>query len=156
MSSKYVLSWDDFSGNRYHVWILRPVTNGTVTYENPVIYKNPRLGINYGDRENGYFPTRYLDIEAKANRPTYDYVLNIAASQRLFESAEARQRQEEDNEKRHHEERRKLGLKQAAAVHMFNMLEVIEAEHEIGNVTLPQIVLEGLQQTLRMARGENN
>lgn len=151
MGDKFALSWIDYNNQRYHIWLNPSDRN----FEEPVIYKNPPLGVKYRDVENGYYNTRHLDLNAKANRPMYDFAHAYATEHKLFEAAGETKAQAEAEENRQRNERIKLGLKQAAAVQMFNTLELIQAEHEIGNVWLTDDVREALRQTLAVARGEN-
>ena len=151
MGDKFALSWIDYSNQRYHVWLNPNDRN----FEEPVIYKNPPLGVKYRDVENGYYNTRHLDLNAKANRPMYDFALAYANEKFLFDHALEAVAAKEAEEKRQFNERYKLSLKQAAAVQMFNTLELIQAEYEIGNVWLTDDVKEALRQTLAVARGEN-
>lgn len=57
---RFTASWEDDTG-RYHVWIENSGTIGEI------IYKNPHAK---STRDPGYFPTRQLDLNAKAHAET--------------------------------------------------------------------------------------
>lgn len=149
MMGRYCLCWSDYNNNRFHVWMNLADQKPEAT-----LYRNPPNGTKYRDVANGWYETRRLDLNAKVNKPVFEYALAFAKARELFAIADAAMQsqiaQEDENRR---QAARKYRI-QEAAVQMFNTLELIDAERELGNVALPHAVLVALAQTLREARGE--
>lgn len=74
----------------------------TRTRRDNTMYKNPRLGVTY--KGPGYFHTRHLDVNGKANMAAYIEALGIANDKMLFDKAEAKVQVEKEKELQQHRE----------------------------------------------------
>lgn len=128
MGDKYALAWNDEAGLRYHVW-LNPHDHRP---DDPVVYKNPPMGVKYRDIINGYFQTRHLDLNAANNKKAFDEALQFATQFKLFEDADSRVSQAAQEERRAQDLRIKKHLKEQAAEEMFEVLEVIDEWYKAG------------------------
>lgn len=88
------LGWNDETGNRYHVWVhLNPVGIWQLTEaghlagnRGGLVYKNPARGLMKHD--DGWFRTKNLDHNSKANAKTVAYVLEKQNAHHLIEEAQ--------------------------------------------------------------------
>lgn len=122
------LRWET-GGFRYHFWLTPPSWDKKIN----CIFKNPPNGIKPHDAR--YFPTRKLDVTAKANAAMLAEAQRIAKEQGLYEKAAEAKQQEEAEEKAKQEAAIILSNKRKAAEEMYEAL--MEAVLYIGPTQRP-------------------
>jgi hypothetical protein len=119
--SDFSLGWDDVEGNRYHVWFDRT----TRTRRDDTLYKNPPLGTPY--KGEGYFHTRQLDLNKKANISAYTEALMVANDHKLFDKAEETIAAARAAEQRENEEAARIRRVKDRGVELLGALEQMVA-----------------------------
>lgn len=131
-SAEYALGWEK-DGLCYHIFLSRPARElRKQIFDRPefVVYKNPPNGVKYKDVENGYFPTRHLDLKAKQNWIDYQEAYNYAIEHKLFEVAEADRTAKNEAEHLESMQRQRTARLQKAGPALYDALhQILDCGH---------------------------
>lgn len=142
------IGWD-YAGARYHFWINMPSRESQ-----GILYKNPPLGLKTTDA--GYFNTRQLDPEAKANAAMVAEAWAIVERDHLIEKMFAAEKEEKRKAAAELEENLRINRIQVAGVDLYEALRHAQDELErlaSGGACVRPDVIFAVAKAIKKAEG---